>query len=88
MDFFTLLSDESVSSGQNLGDVLKKIKKDALSEEVAKKFDYRKRLLEEDDHASLMRHKWTIVQSLSVQELLPELIGYGVISTSDKEEIQ
>lgn len=87
-DFFALLSDESVNSGQNLGDVLNKIKKDALSEEVAKKFDYRKRLLEEDDHASLIRHKWAIVQSLSVQELLPELISTGAISTSDKEDIQ
>jgi hypothetical protein len=88
LEFFDLLSDDSVTSGQNLGDVLDRIKKDSLSEEVMKKFDYRKRLLEEDDHASLLRHKWTIVQSLSVQELLPELISSGVISTSDKEEIK
>lgn len=88
LDFFSLLSDESVTSGQNLGEVLDKIKKDSLSEEVVQKFDYRRRLLEEDDHASLIKHKWTIVQSLSVQELLPELVSCGVISTSDKEEIK
>lgn len=83
----SLLSDESVTSGQNLGDVVEKIKKDSLSEEVAMKFDYKRRVLEEDDRAAMLKHKWTIVQSLSVQEILPQLISYGAISLEDKVEI-
>jgi len=83
-----MLSDESVTSGQNLSEVVQKIEKDSLCEDVVKKFDYRRRLLEEDDHAALLKHKWTVVQSLSVEELLPELISCGAISPTDKEDIQ
>ena len=88
LTFFNLLSDESVTSGQNLGRLLDKIKTDSLSDKVLSKFDYSARILEEEDRAALLRHKWTIVQSLSVDELLPELISSGAISIADKEQIK
>ncbi len=88
LTFFNLLSDESVTGGQNLGKMLDKIKADSLRDEVLKKFDYRTSFFEEDDHSALLKYKWTIVQSLSVDELLPELISCGVISIVDKDQIK
>ena len=70
-----------------MGKVLEQIQKDSQSEEVAKKFDYHSRLLEEEDHAALLKHKWNIVQSLSVEEILPELVALGAVSLSEKDEI-
>ena len=87
-NFFNLLADDSVTSGQQLEPVLEKIKKDSFSEEVWKKFKYERRFLEEDDSSALKRHKWAIVQSLSVDELLPELVTLGVVSLSEKAEIK
>lgn len=88
VQFFDLLSDDSVTGGQNFGEVLERIKRDSQSEEVARKFDYGRRLLEEEDHVALNRHKWMLVQSLSVDELLPELISLGTISLQEKDEIK
>ena len=88
LTLFDLLSDDSVTAGQNLEKVLVKIKSDSLSDEVLKKFDYGARFLEEDDRAALLKHKWTIVQSLSVNEILPELISCGVVSIVDKDQIK
>ena len=86
VQFFDLLSNNS--EGQNLGEVLEKITNDSQSEEVARKFDYGRRLLEEDDHAALLKHKWTLVQSMSVEELLPELISLGSINMQEKDQIK
>ena len=88
LTFFNLLSDDSVTGEQNLTKVLEKIKSDSLSDDVMKKFDYGARFLEEDDRAALIKHKWTIVQSLSVDEILPELISCGVISMAEKDQIK
>lgn len=88
VQLFDLLSDDSVTSGQNLGEVLEKIKQDSMSEDTAKKFDYGRRLLEENHRSALLRHKWTIVQSLSVDELLPELVSFGAVSLKDKDAIK
>lgn len=87
-DFFNLLSDDSVTGGQSFESVLKKIEEDSQSQEVERKFDYGRRLLEEDDRAAILKHKWTVVQSLSVDELLPQLISFGVVSLKEKDEIK
>ena len=87
LKFFNLLSDESITSGQNLKDVLKQIKKDAMSEEVRADFQYERRLLEENDHQTMLNHKSTIVRTLSVDNILPELVSCGVVSSADKMKI-
>ena len=87
LTFFNLLSDESITSGQNLEDVLKQIKKDAVSEEVRATFQYERRLLEENDHSTMLKYKATIVRTLSVDNILPELVSCGVVSSADKMKI-
>lgn len=88
LTLYNLLSDDSVTSGQNLKSVLEKINKDSLSADIVKKFDYGRRLMEEEDKAVLLKHKWSIVQSLSVDEVLPELISCGVVSPKDRTDIK
>ena len=87
-DFFKLLSDEDVMAGQHLDDVVENIKKDSLSDDVKRKFQYKRRLLEENDSMALKNHKWAIIQSLSVDEVLPELIALGVVSSWEKVDIK
>lgn len=87
-NLFNLLSDDSITSGLNLGSLMEKIKKDSLMEDVREKFMYRRNLLEENHRAAMMKHKWTIVQSLSVDEVLPELVSTGVISMLEKGDIK
>lgn len=88
LTLYNLLSDDSVTSGQNLKSVLEKINKDSLSADIVKKFDYGRRLMEEEDKAVFLKHKWSIVQSLSVDEVLPELISCGVVSPKDRTDIK
>ncbi len=85
--FFNLLSDETITSGQNIDDVLESIRKDSKLEQVRVKFQYEKRLLEENDRATLLKYKSTIVQSVSVDNVLPELVSCGVVSAEDKTAI-
>ena len=86
--FFDLLKDDGVTSGMNLGEVVEKIERDALSEAVAAKFGYGRTLLAEADRSALLKHKWTIGESLFVSEVLPELVGGGVLSIQDKDSIK
>ena len=86
--FFALLSDKSVMSGQNLGEVVQKIKKDSLSEEVARKFVYQQVPLKDGERAAIFKHMSTIEESVSVDEVLPELISAGAISPQEKEDIK
>ena len=86
--FFELLSDDFITSGQNLEPVLEKIKSDSTSEDVKKKFQYERRLLEERDRAVMIRLKSSIVNSVSVDDVLPQLVSTGAISSTEKVEIQ
>ena len=85
--FFNLLSDEDVTSGQNLKNVLNVIKADAQSEDVLKKFKYEGRLMEENDKAILLKFKATIVKTLIVENILPDLVSSGIVSSSNKMKI-
>ena len=86
--FFTLLSDdESITSGQNLEEVLKKIQDDSKLEEVRKKFQYETKSLEESDRLTLDKHKSIIMQTLSVENILPELVSSGAVSCASKGKI-
>lgn len=86
--FFELLSDDSITAGQNLEQVLEQIKVDSMSDDVRKKFKYERRLLEENDRATMIRCKSSIVQSVSVEDVLPQLVSAGVVSSADKVQIQ
>lgn len=86
--FFELLSDDSITSGQNLESVLEQIKSDSKSDDVRNKFQYERRLLEENDRVVMIKYKSTIEKSLSVDNILPQLVSCGIVSSADKVEIQ
>ena len=85
---FELLSDGSVSAGQLLDDVLKKIKLDSRDEQVKARFDYSSGELKAGDNVSLRRLEERIVNGLSVSEVLPQLISFGVVDLSENERIR
>ena len=84
--FFELLSN--VTSGQNFGSVLEQIKADSTSEEVRQKFQYERWLLEESDREVMIKFKSVIMTSLSVEDVLPELVSTGIVSSMEKVDIQ
>ena len=59
-----------------------------FADEVRKKFSYARRHLDEGDNAALLKHKWALVQSISVDDILPDLISVGVVSPAEKEEVK
>ena len=85
---FELLSDESVSAGQLLNDVLKKINVDSRDEQVKARFDYSSDELKAGDNVSLRRFEDGIVNGLTVSEVLPQLISFGIVDLSENEQIR
>ncbi len=84
--FFELLS--TVTSGQNLGSILEQIKADSKSEEVQRKFQYVRSSLEETDRKVMIAFKSLIEKTLSVEDVLPELVSDGIVSYMEKVDIQ
>ena len=82
-----VLKDAEASSGQELGDIVKSIEEDSKKEEVWKRFQYTVGILEEAHNAALRMHEQRIVQGLSVDEIMPELISAGVLSLEEKDRI-
>lgn len=80
---FKLLSDESVSAGQLLEDVLEKIKADSRDEVVKSRFGYSTSKLEVGDNVSLRHFEDKIVDALTVSEILPQLVSYGIVNLSE-----
>ena len=68
--------------------VIEEIKKDSLSAEVAKKFAYSCIPLNEKDRDALMKHKGTIVKSLFVEDVLPQLMAFGAVTLDEKEKVE
>lgn len=85
---FELLSDGSVSDGQLLDDVLEQIKLDSRDEQVKSRFDYSSGELKAGDSVSLRRLEDRIVNGLSVNEVLPQLISFGIVDLSENEQIR
>lgn len=85
---FELLSDKSVSAGQLLDNVLKKIKLDSRDEQVKARFDYSPGELKAGDSVSLRRFEDRIVNCLTVSEVLPQLISFGIVGLSENERIR
>ena len=86
--FIKLLSDPDVTSGQQLDTLVKKIRHDSESDKVVSKFKYSGEVLVEGHNASLREHEESIVGSLSVGEVLPELISRGAVSTQENDDIR
>lgn len=85
---FKLLSDDSVSTGQLLDDVLKKIRADSDDETVRRRFVYSATELEVGDSVSLRRFEDDIVNALTVNEVLPQLVSYGIVNLSENDLIR
>ena len=85
---FKLLSDDSVSSGQLLGDVLKKIQADSCDETVKARFLYSTKELMVGDNVSLRHFEDKIVNALTVSEVLPQLVSYGIVNLSENDLIR
>lgn len=86
--FLELLSNPDIASGQNLSPLLDRIRHDSESESVSSRFSYNDGVLVEDHNASLKKHEKDIVESLSVGEVLPELVARGVVSAQENEDIR
>lgn len=87
-NLFDLLSDESVTAGQLLDDVLKKIKADSCDDEVIDRFAYSSGALKVGDNVSLRNFEDDIVSALTVNEVLPQLVSYGIVNLSENDLIR
>ena len=77
-----LLSDESVAAGQFIGETLKQIEADSRDEKVKARFtasEVREGGVDDED---------TVVKSLSTNEVLPQLVSYGVVAWDENERIR
>ncbi len=86
--FIQLLSDPEVAAGQNLGQLVQSIRNDSESQDVIAKFQYITDVLHESQKATLKKHKEEVVQSLSVVEVLPNLVASGVVSINENSDIR
>ena len=85
---FKLLSDESIVAGQLLEDVLTKIKVDSCDEQVKARFAYSSGELKAGDSVSLRHFEDKIVNGLTVSEVLPQLISFGIVDLSENDRIR
>ena len=85
---FDLLSDESVTAGQLLDDVLEKIKADSRNDEVIARFAYSSGALKVGDSVSLRNFEDDIMNALTVSEVLPQLVSYGIVNLSENDLIR
>ena len=79
-----LLSDESVAAGQFLSEVVKQIKADSSDENVKARFTNSD--LREGDGD--WNDEDNVVKSLSVKEVLPQLVSYGVVTWNENDRIR
>lgn len=85
---FELLSNESVTAGQLLDDVLKQIKADSCNDGVVARFAYSSGVLKVGDSVSLRNSENDIINALTVSEVLPQLVSYGIVNLSENDLIR
>lgn len=85
-ELLKLLSDEDVTSGQLLDDVLIQIRKDSVDPNIQARFF--KEQKSGDQPLSPQSIEDKIVKTLSVNEILPQLISHGVVSMQENELIR
>ena len=86
--FLQLLADPDVASGQNLGGLVQSIRHDSDSQDIGSKYSYSEGVLLEGHNAALREHEEALVSSMSVSEVLPELVARGVVSAQENDEIR
>ena len=86
--FLKLLADPDIVAGQNLAPLVHRIRHDSESEAVSSQYHYGDGVLVEDHNATLREHEGDIVNSLSVGEVLPELVAKGVVSAQENDDIR
>lgn len=88
-ELLKILSDEDVTPGQLLDDVLAQIRADSADANIQARFsacDNEQRC--GDQRLSLQRIEEKIVETLAVNEILPQLISRGVVSMQENEIIR
>ena len=80
-----LLSDRDVTSGQLLDKVVKQIRADSVDPEVQARFTNE---LDGDKPLYLCSIEDKIIKTLTVNEVLPQLISNGVVSIQENELIR
>ena len=86
-ELLKLLSDEDVTSGQLLDDVLIQIRTDSVDPEIQARFVNQQRC-GGDQPLSLQSIEDKIVNTLTVNEILPQLISRGVVSMQENELVR
>lgn len=86
--FLAVLEDEYRSGGQQLESLVSRIRADACKEEVVGRFEAAPSRLDARQKAALRREEPTLVASLNVEEIMPDLVSYGVLSLDDNEVIR
>lgn len=83
--FFELLSQ---SDGQLLRGDLEKIQRDSCDDEVKARFAYSTGELNAREAVSLRNLEDKIVNALTVSEVLPQLISYGIVTLNENDVIR
>ena len=86
--FLSVLSDEHRSGGQQLEALVERIRADAASEETATRFKALGSRLNPGQREALRAEEGTLVASLNVEEVLAELVSYGVVTLEENEFIR
>lgn len=83
-----LADDDGCGKGQQLKDLVTKIRDDAAKPEVVAMFQAKPTQLNARQNAALQREASTLVASLNVEELIPDLVSNGVLSLDDTEKVR
>ena len=86
-ELLKLLSDEDVTSGQLLDDVLIQIRADSVDPNIQARFSINEQMCG-DQPLSPRSIEDKIVKTLVVNEILPQLISHGVVSMQENEIIR
>ena len=86
--FLSVLSDEHRSGGQQLEALVERIRADAASEDTATRFKALGSRLNPGQREALRAEEGTLVGSLNVEEVLAELVSYGVLTLEENESIR
>ena len=83
-----VLKEAGDSGGQCLSDVIQRVEKESHQEGIEKRFEYAVGILDESHNALLKAYKHVIVRTLNVDDVLPQLIGSGVVTLEEKMAIR
>lgn len=83
-ELLAFLSDKTVAAGQVLGDVLGKIEEDSRDPNVQARFDGGSTT----GNVSIRTSEDAITQALIVNEVLPQLVSYGVVTCEENDIIR